>query len=145
MKMCPKCSYVRQPGDDAPDYECPSCGVVYAKFEAAQQKVQRDLQAPAPPAAKPERLSTARVAKCEDCGGLVSRLAVSCVHCGRPFGGDEDELGAPVSVVDVRMKFWSMVFFMVKWSIAVIPAVLILMLVVTLFGGIFAGMMFSPR
>jgi len=28
---CPKCNYQRQPIDTAPDYECPKCGVVYAK------------------------------------------------------------------------------------------------------------------
>ncbi len=33
MTTCPKCGYVRQPGDDAPDYECPKCGVVYAKVQ----------------------------------------------------------------------------------------------------------------
>ncbi len=31
-----------------------------------------------------------------------------------------------VVVVDVRMKFWSMVVFMVKWVIASIPALVIL-------------------
>jgi uncharacterized protein YbjQ (UPF0145 family) len=31
---CPKCSYTRQPTDTAPDYACPSCGIVYAKFDA---------------------------------------------------------------------------------------------------------------
>lgn len=31
---CPKCSHTRQPTDTAPDYECPSCGIIYAKFDA---------------------------------------------------------------------------------------------------------------
>lgn len=36
MTTCPKCRYTRQPSDTAPDYECPKCGVVYAKaFSAA--------------------------------------------------------------------------------------------------------------
>lgn len=29
---CPKCAYVRQPTDAAPDYECPRCGIIYAKY-----------------------------------------------------------------------------------------------------------------
>lgn len=29
--VCPKCGYVRRPEDTAPAYECPACGVVYAK------------------------------------------------------------------------------------------------------------------
>lgn len=32
--QCPKCGYTRTPTDRAPDYECPSCGVVYKKYEA---------------------------------------------------------------------------------------------------------------
>lgn len=31
MTTCTKCGYTRKPGDTAPDYECPKCGVVYAK------------------------------------------------------------------------------------------------------------------
>lgn len=37
MTQCPKCQYVRKETDAAPVYECPSCGVVYAKvIEAAE-------------------------------------------------------------------------------------------------------------
>lgn len=32
MKTCPKCDYERTPTDTSPDYECPSCGVVYEKY-----------------------------------------------------------------------------------------------------------------
>jgi hypothetical protein len=46
----------------------------------------------------------------------------------------------PMRIVDVRMPFGSMVVFMVKWSIAAIPAVIILavlgVFVVALLGGI---------
>lgn len=34
-KKCVKCGYIRQGTDTAPDYECPKCGVIYAKAEAA--------------------------------------------------------------------------------------------------------------
>jgi uncharacterized protein YbjQ (UPF0145 family) len=34
MTTCPKCSYTRKPTDTAHDYECPSCGIIYAKFDA---------------------------------------------------------------------------------------------------------------
>lgn len=33
---CPKCAYVRQPTDTAPDYECPQCGIIYAKFRPSE-------------------------------------------------------------------------------------------------------------
>lgn len=39
-----------------------------------------------------------------------------------------NEVQQQVVVVDVRMRFWSMVVFMVKLAIASIPAVLILYL-----------------
>ncbi len=39
-----------------------------------------------------------------------------------------------VRIVDVRVPFWSMVVFMVKWALASIPALFILMLLVYLAG-----------
>jgi len=35
----------------------------------------------------------------------------------------------PVIVVDIQMKFWSMVVFLVKLTLAAIPAALLLMLI----------------
>ena len=44
-----------------------------------------------------------------------------------------DEESQHVVVEDIRMDFWSMVTFMVKWAIASIPAALILLTIATLF------------
>ena len=46
--MCPKCGYLRKPQDAAPDYECPQCGVVYAKVapkfqDTAPQKISEPV------------------------------------------------------------------------------------------------------
>ena len=41
----------------------------------------------------------------------------------------EERYNSEVTVVDVKMPFWSMVFFMVKCSIAAIPAIIILVFV----------------
>lgn len=30
--QCPKCEYVRTESDVGPEYECPKCGIIYAKF-----------------------------------------------------------------------------------------------------------------
>jgi len=53
------------------------------------------------------------------------------------------ENGKNVVVTDIRMPFWSMVVFMVKWAIAAIPALVILTgiwwITVALLGGM--GMM----
>ena len=34
-KRCPKCRYERQPSESAPDWQCPSCGVAYAKADGS--------------------------------------------------------------------------------------------------------------
>jgi hypothetical protein len=44
-----------------------------------------------------------------------------------------------VAVVDIKMPFWSMVFFMVKWAIASIPAIIILVIVGSVFFGVLTG------
>lgn len=44
-----------------------------------------------------------------------------------------------ITVVDIKMPFWSMVFFMVKWAIASIPAIIILIIVGAAAVGILSG------
>lgn len=44
-----------------------------------------------------------------------------------------------VIVIDVKMHFWSMVAFMVKWAIASIPAFLILAVLLSIVLGILQG------
>jgi lipopolysaccharide/colanic/teichoic acid biosynthesis glycosyltransferase len=44
----------------------------------------------------------------------------------------ESQSSREVVVVDIRMKFWSMVFFMVKWVIASIPAIIILAVILAI-------------
>lgn len=48
-----------------------------------------------------------------------------------------------VEVTDIRMRFGSMVVFMVKWAIASIPALLILVVAGALFWGITVGLISS--
>lgn len=50
-------------------------------------------------------------------------------------GGIEQQ----VVVTDIRMPFWSMVIFMVKWAVAAIPAALILGAVIALVTALFSG------
>jgi len=40
MPICPKCQHTRQPTDAGPEYECPKCGVVYAKYKTAPAQQQ---------------------------------------------------------------------------------------------------------
>ena len=46
-----------------------------------------------------------------------------------------------VMITDMKMKFGSMVVFMIKWAFASIPAAIILFLIVTIFSGVFVGML----
>ncbi len=48
-----------------------------------------------------------------------------------------------VVVTDIRMPFWSMVAFMVKWAIAAIPAIVILALLGALLSALLTGSWFS--
>ncbi len=53
---CPKCSYLRQPTETVPDWQCPKCGVAYAKVGAAAATAQpaRAARPAARAAVKPE-------------------------------------------------------------------------------------------
>tara|TARA_Y100001949_G_C15743414_1_gene224665 strand:- start:187 stop:510 length:324 start_codon:yes stop_codon:yes gene_type:complete len=44
-----------------------------------------------------------------------------------------------VKISDIKMPFGSMVVFMVKWAIASIPAIIILMILFAIFGGFFVS------
>jgi len=43
---CPKCSYERKSDDAAPCWQCPSCGVAYAKVAQVQQSTSRSMPVP---------------------------------------------------------------------------------------------------
>jgi hypothetical protein len=79
---CPKCSYTRKPTDTAPDWECPQCGIVYAKYEAklaseAEEKARR--QRPSPD----ERQKIVLIA-CATCEHRISVRALACPKCKSP-------------------------------------------------------------
>jgi hypothetical protein len=41
-KPCPKCAHVRAASDAGPDWQCPKCGIAYAKFQQAQSTPAAD-------------------------------------------------------------------------------------------------------
>ena len=53
-KRCPKCRYERQPADTAPDWQCPSCGVAYAKVEGSAAPVAMEPRMQSRPAGRGE-------------------------------------------------------------------------------------------
>ena len=104
--QCPKCGYKSTAREDAISPEqCPSCGIYYAKF-FAQQAQAKNLEDAQP---KHQTFQVQKKASTTSSGEVV--------------------------IVDVKMPFWSMVVFMVKWAFAAIPAMIIIGVVVTLLTG----------
>ena len=52
---------------------------------------------------------------------------------------DKIDFAQTVKISDIDIPFWRVVFIMVKWAIASIPAFLILMVLFAIFGGFFLG------
>ncbi|TLX54866.1 hypothetical protein DN824_20505 [Stutzerimonas nosocomialis] len=99
----------------SPD-DCPKCGVNYAGYARHQEKEKATVDA--------------RAAE-------LARMAPTVREAILNYSGAQ-----PVVVVDVNMRFWSMVKFMVKWAIAAIPAAMILGF---LFATIFAFVNAAPE
>lgn len=92
VHACPKCHAPRISG-----HECPHCGVIYAKAEAAAlQRAEAEARAAAQ-AADAERkqaeqeaarknaalqATNAKLTTCETCGASIARSAGTCPHCG---------------------------------------------------------------
>jgi len=49
-----------------------------------------------------------------------------------------------VVVTDIKIPFWSMVVLMVKWTLAAIPAIMILFFISAAFSAIFSAMFGWP-
>jgi predicted amidophosphoribosyltransferase len=93
--------------------------------------------------------------RCPYCAAAVNRTDKECPHCQRRLTGkallenpppafpggsaSQQVVVQRVAVVDVDMPFGSMVTFMVKWSLAAIPALLILLAVAFVVGLLFGG------
>ena len=45
-----------------------------------------------------------------------------------------------VSIIDIKMPFWSMVVFLIKLALASIPAFIVLGIIFSILGALFGGM-----
>jgi len=82
-----------------------------------------------------------KLKSCPACKSKNPQDAKYC-DCGYSFSGNESESDdhqgiTPVTLTDIRIPFSKVVFLMVKWAIAAIPAIIILSLVAA---GIFVSL-----
>ena len=71
---------------------------------------------------------------CYVCKAKVSDTAASCPHCGALPVDSERSLS--VSVTDLDMRFMTIFWFLIKASVAAVPAVVFLYTASTVIGGI---------
>lgn len=83
---CPKCGYIRKPEDIGPDYECPRCGVIYAKYSRAVEEQREVLEAKARERAAREKKQAAAAEARQEAAVLskntVSPKTLICTACG---------------------------------------------------------------
>lgn len=71
---------------------------------------------------------------CYECKARISDTAASCPHCGAIAETTTGSL--PVVVSDLDMKFSTIFWFLIKASVAAVPAVVVLYTVATVIGGV---------
>lgn len=126
--QCPNCQHEATPEAFGEPARCPECGVYYAKALAHQQRRERASRESEPDIESSDPSLGEKLKR-----GMSG--AISAVEEGRRQRIQQEsavkhalatEIARPVAVVDVQMPFSSMVWFMVKWAIASIPAIIIL-------------------
>lgn len=71
---------------------------------------------------------------CYECKTRISDTAASCPHCGAITPITTGSL--PVVVSDLDMKFSTIFWFLIKASVAAVPAVVVLYTAATVIGGV---------
>lgn len=113
--QCPKCGHEPTLSEvQSSPNDCTQCGINFEGYARSQQALRE--QVPIGMKASPEVKA------------VVSR-----------FPGAQ-----PVVVIDVDMKFWSMVRFMVKWAFASIPALLIIFAIGVALSAVWSALLGFP-
>lgn len=109
--QCPSCNHIPLAGNQPDPNACPKCGVPYA------ESIRKNAT---PKAASAPVLSQA--------------MAPHVKKVMSEYQGAQ-----PVVILDLNMSFNSMVWFMVKWVVASIPAMIILGFLLIAFIAFFGG------
>ncbi|MGQ0509520.1 MAG: glutaredoxin family protein [Betaproteobacteria bacterium] len=129
MRTCPKCAYTRKLADkDKPDWQCPSCGIAYAKYDSpaasmAAPHAVRAMQEEHAPAELPvSRAALFWILACVVAAGYLgySRLvakpaAVEQKIANAERAGRAQRLSAEVSAELARITPSSVVMFATSW------------------------------
>ncbi|MNZ18422.1 hypothetical protein D3C78_354320 [compost metagenome] len=129
--QCPSCEHEAPQADFGNPLRCPACGAYYEKaikLKLASGLQQEPESAPSPaPQQKGFRLTADHV--------QVATRGLDGVQ--------------PVVVVDIQMRFWSMMVFMVKWMLAAIPAAIVFLIIIvvlsTFMGTFFVSLLGLPK
>lgn len=104
MTTCPKCHYTRQPGDATPEYECPKCGVVYAKAQPVSETPLPSAWANKnPEIAPPDAYSNQKLTACPCCATPISFAATMCPKCGHPNPEVTNRAGITAGIIAIAL------------------------------------------
>lgn len=110
-RKCFKCGHERLPSDIAPDYECPNCGAVYAKVEAARNGKFETPKSAEGVVKRPEIDHVASFRK-KHLKGSESILAWSAGYIGEMMGeGEKRQHNGVLIVTGERVVFHRNGFF----------------------------------
>ena len=102
-KQCVKCGYVRQPTDTAPDYECPKCGVIYAKVSAPLGETPI------------KRATKVGLKQCPNCAEDVKAAATLCPHCKQPIFSTNPQINSISHLLSLAVLFFAFYAFFKWW------------------------------
>ncbi|MDG9928258.1 MULTISPECIES: hypothetical protein [unclassified Pseudomonas] len=132
--LCPACNHEAPQSDFGEPLRCPSCGAYYAKALAAKQRRDVETAEKVQTAAETAReINRAPPPKAKGFRVAADHVEVAT----RGLDGVQ-----PVVVVDIQMRFWSMMVFMIKWMLAAIPALIVFIAIISVLSAVF-GTFFS--
>lgn len=136
--QCPACNHEASPESFGNPAKCPACGVYYDKALALKRRresmdnASEEIERPVAQGKLKSAWQGAKVSVEEGRRRRAEQEASVALRRSPQHANG-------VVVTDIKMSFWSMVVFMVKWAIAAIPAMLILFVLGSIAWGVLLG------